>query len=209
MNSSPGDPPSSSTVAAFPKTVQPLLDKIAKEDFGVSLDRSSTLASPAMAALKEFAESRGLEVPEAALRHSPGDPLADEYDIIKVCQPSTLPSHCNSTELQPPCLPTATQSSCNHPAVPLQLGRVATTLPSHCNSTELQPPCLPIATRSSCNHPAFPLQLGRVATTLPSHCNSVELQPPYLPIATRPSCNHPVFPLQLDRVATILSSRPL
>ena len=37
-----------------------------------------------------FAESRKLQVPAAAMLHSPGDSLADEYYIIKVYHPLQL-----------------------------------------------------------------------------------------------------------------------
>jgi hypothetical protein len=111
LHSSSGDPHSSSIAVAFPKDIPSLLKAISDDDFGVSLDRSSKLASPAMSALKMFAESRGLEVPEAAMRHSPGDHLADGYDIIKVCQPHPF-TYCPAFHPSP------------HPSRLLQIGQL-------------------------------------------------------------------------------------
>lgn len=85
--SASGSGPSSggpSSPAAFPKGIPKLLEAIAKQDFGVSPDRSSALATPAMTALEAFAESHGLEVPEAARAHKKGMDLHEDYVVIRV-----------------------------------------------------------------------------------------------------------------------------
>ena len=93
MNSSPGDPPSSSTVAAFPKDTALLLKAIADYDFCVSDEnRVAKYATPAMTKLKDFATSRGLPVPAAALAHKKGTALAEGYHIVKVCRWQLIPN---------------------------------------------------------------------------------------------------------------------
>ena len=64
---------------------------IAKDDFGVSEDRSSGLATPAMAALGKAAEkysgsSRAEGAATLAKAHKKGAMLHEEYAVVKVCR---------------------------------------------------------------------------------------------------------------------------
>ena len=85
VDGSPVNPPSSSTVAAYPKDIPLMLKAIAQEDFGISdANRVPEYATAAMNKLKEFASKQGLQVTEAALSHKKGMSLADGYHIVKV-----------------------------------------------------------------------------------------------------------------------------
>jgi len=76
----------------LPKSTDELLLAIAEDDFGVSPDRSSTLASPAMKALRKAAKARGLDTPEAARQHGRGMELPVGYVIVKA--PNGLDESC-------------------------------------------------------------------------------------------------------------------
>jgi hypothetical protein len=97
VDGSPNGPPSSSTIAAYPKDIPLMLKAIAYDDFGVTSDRSPSIASLPMTRLREYATERGLQPPTAAAqykkgnKHREGDPLPQGYSIIMV-SPAQAPA---------------------------------------------------------------------------------------------------------------------
>ena len=83
----------------MPSNTMELLEAIAISDFGVSLDRSSTLATPAMRAYNKVAGAHEKVV------HKRGQPLPDSFVIIKVRRTTeTVALHATSrTDLTPKC----------------------------------------------------------------------------------------------------------
>ena len=77
-------------VATYPTDTDQLLEAIANNDFGVTSDRSPSIASLPMTRLKEYATEHGLQPPASVAqfkkgnKHREGDPLPQGYSIIRV-----------------------------------------------------------------------------------------------------------------------------
>ena len=69
-----------------PKTREELLDAIADpaREYGLLKTAESTLATPAIKALKAMCAVKGVDVPAAAEAHKKGQPLPDGFFIVKV-----------------------------------------------------------------------------------------------------------------------------